>query len=178
MLAVRSHERVWISTGARLRQLTAAQVAARRRRTDWQRLRAGEGAKGPRLYEGGLMPLVGPVDPGGGRGLLVRRSQSPPTALASDVVCGPVGTRVAERVRVAGSRWAIEERLETATGEVGLDHSEVRRWPGWYRPITLALLAHAYLTVTRAHAAAAAREKGGPCVLRRSLTPPACRRRS
>jgi SRSO17 transposase len=32
---------------------------------------------------------------------------------------------------------------------VGLDHDEVRRWPGWYRHITLALLAHAFLTVTR-----------------------------
>jgi SRSO17 transposase len=62
---------------------------------------------------------------------------------------------------VAGSRWAIEECLETAKGEVGLDHYEVRRWPGWYRHITLALLAHAYLTVTRAQAAAAAPAKGG-----------------
>jgi SRSO17 transposase len=60
-------------------------------------------------------------------------------------------------VRVAGSRWAIEESFETAKGEVGLDHYEVRRWPGWYRHITQALLAHAYLAVTRA----AAVEKGG-----------------
>jgi SRSO17 transposase len=64
-------------------------------------------------------------------------------------------------VRVAGSRWAIEESVETAKGEVGLDHYEVRRWTSWYRHITLALLAHAYLTVTRARAAAAARAKGG-----------------
>jgi SRSO17 transposase len=44
----------------------------------------------------------------------------------------------------------IEESFQTAKGEVGLDHDEVRRWPGWYRHITLALLAHAFLTVTRA----------------------------
>jgi SRSO17 transposase len=61
-----------------------------------------------------------------------------------------------ELVRVAGTRWAIEESFETAKGEVGLDHYEVRRWPGWYQHITLALLAHAYLAVTRA----AAVEKG------------------
>jgi SRSO17 transposase len=54
--------------------------------------------------------------------------------------------------RVAGARWASEESFESAKGEVGLDQSEVRSWPGWYRHITLALLAHAYLTVTRAHA--------------------------
>ena len=70
----------------------------------------------------------------------------------------PAGTPLAALVRVAGTRWAIEESFESAKGEVGLDHYEVRRWPGWYRHITLALLAHAYLTVTRA----AAVEKGDP----------------
>lgn len=42
--------------------------------------------------------------------------------------------------------------LSTGKTEVGLDHYEVRRWPGWYRHITLALLAHAFLVVTRATA--------------------------
>jgi SRSO17 transposase len=63
-------------------------------------------------------------------------------------------------VRVAGIRWAIEESFQCAKGEVGLDHDEVRRWPGWYRHITLALLAHAFLTVTRAQAAIAPSIKG------------------
>jgi SRSO17 transposase len=53
-------------------------------------------------------------------------------------------------VKVAGTRWAVEECFETATGEVGLDQYEVRSWSGWYRHITLTLLAHAYLTVVRA----------------------------
>ena len=64
----------------------------------------------------------------------------------------PAATRLAELVRVAGTRWAIEESFESAKGEVGLEHYEVRRWPGWYQHITLALLAHAYVTVTRAAA--------------------------
>jgi SRSO17 transposase len=50
------------------------------------------------------------------------------------------------------SAWRIEEGFQTAQGEVGLDHYEVRRWPGWYRHITLALLAHAFLVVTRTKA--------------------------
>ena len=58
-----------------------------------------------------------------------------------------------------GARWAIEEGFEAAKGEVGLDQYEVRRWDGWYRHVTLALLAHAFLAVTRARAAGA--EKGG-----------------
>ena len=55
---------------------------------------------------------------------------------------------------------AIEETFQTAKNEVGLDHYQVRRWPGWYRHITLAMLAHAFLTITRA--ATRPREKGGP----------------
>jgi SRSO17 transposase len=102
------------------------------------------------------------VDLPWGRGLLGRRRLSTPTELADSLVCGPVAPPLAEIVRVAGSRWALEECLETANGEVGLDHDEVRRWPGWYRHITLARLAHAYLTVTRAQAAAGAPANGGP----------------
>lgn len=53
-------------------------------------------------------------------------------------------------VSVAGTRWTIETGFKTAKAEVGLDQYEVRSWSGWYRHITLALLAHAFLTVTRA----------------------------
>jgi SRSO17 transposase len=49
----------------------------------------------------------------------------------------------------AGTRWAVEECFETAKGELGLDQYEVRSWSGWYRHITLTLLAQAYLTVVR-----------------------------
>ena len=55
---------------------------------------------------------------------------------------------------------AIEERLPAGKGAVGLDHDEVRRWPGWYRHITLALLAHAFLVVTRAKATMSKGAKG------------------
>ena len=72
---------------------------------------------------------------------------------------GPARRPRRELVRVAGARWAIAERLEAAKGEVGLDHDEVRRWDAWYRHVTLALLAHAYLAVTRARAGEG--EKGG-----------------
>jgi SRSO17 transposase len=130
VVAVRRHERRWISTGARLRPRTAAEVATALPPRPWQRLSAGQGAKGPRLDAGARQPLVGPVGPGWGRWLRVRRSLSPPTELADSVVCGPVDTCVAEMVRVAGTRWAMEESVETAKGEVGLDHEEVRRWTG------------------------------------------------
>ncbi|MFI2161172.1 IS701 family transposase, partial [Streptomyces olivaceoviridis] len=60
------------------------------------------------------------------------------------------GTSVADLVRIAGSRWAIEEAFQAAKNECGLDQYEVRRYPGWYRHITLAMLAHAFLSVVAA----------------------------
>ena len=65
-------------------------------------------------------------------------------------------------MQVAGRRWAIEECFEEAKGQVGLDQYEVRRWDGWHRHITLAMVAYAYLAVIRHHASAQGRsgEKG------------------
>jgi SRSO17 transposase len=93
------------------------------------------------------------------RWLLVRRSRRD-GELAFYACSGPAGTSLVGLVRVAGTRWAVEEGFEQAKGEVGLDHDEVRKWPGWYRHITLALLAHAFLAVTRAQATSPERTKG------------------
>ncbi|WP_223778822.1 IS701 family transposase [Streptomyces sp. 135] len=62
----------------------------------------------------------------------------------------PAGTTLDELIRVAGSRWAIEECFQTAKGECGLDEYQVRRYDGWHRHMTLAMAAHACLTVLRA----------------------------
>ena len=68
-----------------------------------------------------------------------------------------------ELVRVAGVRWAVEETFQQAKGEVGLDHDQVRRWTAWYRHITLALLAHAFLAVVRTQATTVNGDgQGGP----------------
>jgi hypothetical protein len=65
------------------------------------------------------------------------------------LVYGPIGTRLSTMVSVVGKRWKVEEVLEAGKGEVGFDHYEVRLWTSWYRHVTLAMLAHAYLTVMR-----------------------------
>jgi SRSO17 transposase len=80
---------------------------------------------------------------------------SDPSERAYYRVYGPADTPVEEMVRVAGRRWTIEEGFEQAKGEVGLDHYEVRRYDAWYRHVSLALLAHAYLEVTRLRALSA-----------------------
>jgi hypothetical protein len=109
----------------------------------------GAAAKGRRLSDWIRVELAAPPAAGMARWLLVRRSRSD-GELAFYACYGPVTTSLLGLVRVAGTRWAVEEGFEQAKGEVGLDHYEVRKWPGWYRHITLALLAHAFLAVTRA----------------------------
>ena len=123
----------------------------------WKKISAGDGTKGPRLYHWARAAIRPLEDPGMGYWLLARRHLADPTELAYYLCHGPASTPLRELVRVAGARWAIEESFQTAKGEVGLDQYQVRRYDAWYRHITLAMLAHAFLTVTRAAAGA----KGG-----------------
>jgi SRSO17 transposase len=94
------------------------------------------------------------------RWLLVRRRHAD-GELAFSTCSGPAGTSLLGLVRVAGTRWVVEEGFEQAKGEVGLDPYEVRRWPGWYRQVTLALLGRGFLVVTRAKATSDPATRGG-----------------
>jgi SRSO17 transposase len=118
----------------------------------WARESAGAGSKGERLYDWALVSLPEPEAPGRGRWLLVRRSIGDPTELAYYLAYGPKETPTEELIRVAGSRWQVEDCFEQAKGEVGLDEYEVRKWEAWQRHVTLSLLAHAYLAVLRSGA--------------------------
>ena len=115
----------------------------------WLRLSAGEGSKGPRLYDWAYLPYRGGAPAGWEKGLPVRRRLDEPDELAFHLTLAPEGTDLATLVRVAGTRWTIESCFEAAKGEVGLDQYEVRSWTGWHRHVTLAMLAHAYLAVVR-----------------------------
>jgi SRSO17 transposase/predicted flap endonuclease-1-like 5' DNA nuclease len=116
----------------------------------WRRLSAGDGSKGPRLYEWLRLPLNPPMQEGFERGLLVRRSIEDPDELSAYTVFCGTATTLEELAKAAGSRWRVEIGFEEAKGEVGLSHYEVRSWHGWYRHITLALFAHAFLAAIRA----------------------------
>jgi SRSO17 transposase len=165
VLAVRKTEPLWQAgtEGVRLTPvaLTAAGLAA----TAWQRLSAGDGAKGPRLYDWAWVETALLPPEGWTYGLLVRRSLSDPMDLAYYAVFAPAGTTLAELVRVAGARWVIEQGFAEAKGETGLDQYEVRSWRSWHRHITLSLLASAFLGWVRQRAqeqeAAPAGEKTG-----------------
>ena len=147
VLAVACNQYVWPDTDG---QMTVEQVGATVTAQDWTTLSAGDGAKGPRPYDWARVPLLS-WQMRGQRWLLMRRSLAD-GKLAYYVCYAPRDTELQTLVRVAGLRWTVEECFEAAKGEVGLDQYEVRSWRGWYRHITLAMLAHAYLAVLCANA--------------------------
>ena len=123
----------------------------------WQRRSAGEGAQGPRLYDWAYLPVRPALRDGWVHSVLVRRHSERTDELASYLVYAPAGTALEEVVRVAGARWTIDDLFKQAKGLVGLDQYEVRSWQGWYRHITLALLAFAILTIATKKGARRAR---------------------
>ncbi len=152
VLAVPETHQVWVQGQPQPVGLLAALLPDEA----WVVLSAGEGSKGPRLYEWAWLQLPDEMEAASERArwVLIRRSLSDRSERAYERVYAPATTTLAEVVRGTGSRWKIEEGYEQAKGEVGLDQYEVRTWRAWYRYITLALVAYAALVVMRAQARA------------------------
>ena len=161
VLAIKSNEKLWVLTDKGPRQVRSDQLVTGMEESLWMRLSAGKGAKGPRVYDWTRVVIRPLGEPGKGYWLLARRSIARPEELAYYVCFGSADTTLEGLVRVAGTRWTIEECFEEAKGQVGLDQYEVRKWEGWYRHITLAMLAHAYLAVVRQQANACFNGKKG-----------------
>jgi SRSO17 transposase len=117
--------------------------------TAWRTRSAGQGSKGDRRYGWARARINGAHDPDVEYWLLARRSLADPTEIAYSLTHGPKRVSLTDLAAAAGARWAIEESFQTSKGQTGLDHSQVRQYTGWYRHITLSMLAHAFLTVTR-----------------------------
>jgi SRSO17 transposase len=162
VLAVKRTEPLLTRTDRGPGQVPAEQLLAQVEPAQWLRLSAGEGSKGRRLYDWVRVPLWRWEWPSNvGFWLLVRRLISDPTDLAFYVCFAPAATSLATLVWVAGCRWRVEEAFEQAKGEVGLDHYQVRQYLAWYRHVTLAMTALAFLAVTRAQVTDPTTEVGG-----------------
>jgi SRSO17 transposase len=140
----RSHR---ATTSASRRRVDA--IAKSLPRSAWQRRSCGNGAKGHRWYDWALVATISPA-----HHVLIRRSVTRPQELAFYLCHSTRPITMTRLIRVAGARWTIEECFQTAKNETALDHYQVRQYPAWYRYITLAMLAMAFLAVTRADLAA------------------------
>ncbi len=135
---------------------TAEQIARELGDMAWQRLSAGDGAKGARLHDWAYCPLAdldaaeySPTLSGlWTRGLVIRRNITDGDLAFFSTWC-PAETNLATLVKIEGHRWAIEDSFETAKNELGLDHNETRSWHGWHRHVSLVMLAFAMMAVVR-----------------------------
>src|SRR5262249_51300025 len=117
----------------------------------WRRVTVAEGSQGPRVYEyaevwvwfseGGL--------PGPKERLLVRRSISQEPELKYHRSNAPAEVPLEKLAAVRGTRWTIEEDIQSAKGECGLDECETGGWVGWHHHTALSMLALAFLVLQK-----------------------------
>ena len=122
-----------------LRNVATIHTRALRAR-DWHRLSQSLGTKGERLFDWARLPIAHAADVDGRTFLLVRRCLDDPTELAYFLVWASPDTPLSIMVAAIGAHWHVEEDLE-ACKALGLGHYEGRSYLGWYRHITLVLLA-------------------------------------
>jgi SRSO17 transposase len=135
---------------------SASAIAEALQPSDWQRLSAGAGSKGPRLHDWAYLELADleaeefNAENRGlwTRGLLIRRHIADGDLAFFTTWC-PAGTTIETLVAVEGHRWAIEDSFETAKNELGLDHNESRSWHGWHRHVSIVMLAFAMMAAIR-----------------------------
>jgi len=140
VLAVARSHRLLTAAAAWRADALAAKLPPRA----WQRLSAGAGAHGHRYYDWAWITIE--AGRPGCHWLLVRRSRRT-RELAYYRCYAPRPVPLAVLVHVAGIRWSTEENFQAGKGLAGLDEHQVRTWTSWYRWVTLAMLALAFLTI-------------------------------
>ncbi|MGH3164844.1 MAG: IS701 family transposase [Trebonia sp.] len=148
VMAIRCSDTLTMPEGERRADTLIAAVPSRA----WQKISAGAGAHGPREYHWARISVQAGHKRGRGHWLLARRSLSDPGEIAYYACYGPSRCSTADLAWTAGSRWHIEECIQQAKGEAGLDHYQVRTWRAWHAHVTLSMLALAWLAACKAQA--------------------------
>ncbi len=119
--------------------------------TAWRRVVVGEGSQGPRLYEYAEVAVWFCEDelPEPPERLLVRRSLGQSAELKYHRSNAPAAVPLAKLAQVRGTRWTIEEDIQSGKGECGLDEYETRGWVGWHHHTALSMLALAFLVLQK-----------------------------
>jgi hypothetical protein len=150
VLAVRSNYRVTLPSG---RRLTVKNAVSLVKPSMWQRMRTGQATKGAKDYDWAMIEITPDDTPEGqddGHGfLLLRRHRY--TGTVSYFLCwspGPVP--LATLIKVAVTRWKIEEDQQISKQVTGLDAGQVTTWTSWHRWTAISLLAAAFLAMAAA----------------------------
>jgi SRSO17 transposase len=123
------------------------EVAAELPPAAFRRIVVAEGSQGPRVYEYAELWVWFSEEgmPGPRERLLVRRSLGQTPELKYHRSNAPAEQPLTKLAQVRATRWTIEEDIESAKGECGLDEYETRGWVGWHHHTALAMIALAFL---------------------------------
>ncbi len=113
----------------------------------WYRRKVSEGTKGPIEYEFTKRRVVLSKGntPTKSVWLIMRRTLGKSPDYKFFLSNAGVSARLKLFVWLSGIRWAIEQCFEETKTELGMDHYEVRKYPGWNHHIITCMLAHFFL---------------------------------
>ena len=83
--------------------------------------------------------------------LVLKRREGPEPAYSYSISHAPVSTPWRTFVWLSGVRWAMEQCFEEGKTELGMDHDEVRKYPGWHHHMLMTMLAHFFLWHLKLH---------------------------
>ena len=81
--------------------------------------------------------------------LLCERGVGPTGRRRQYLIALPPTASLAQLVRLAHHRWAIEQHYQDLKTELGLDHFEGRSYPGWQHHLAISAVAYAFLQTER-----------------------------
>jgi len=127
------------------------QIIANLPASAWRRVVVAEGSQGPRVYEYAEVWVWFSEEglPGPRERLLARRSLSQETEIKYHRSNAAAEEKLEKLAWVRGTRWSIEEDIQSAKGECGLDEYETRGWLGWHHHTCLSMLALLFLTLQK-----------------------------
>jgi SRSO17 transposase len=124
-----------------------AALAARLPASAWYRRQGAEGTKGPLIYafarQRGTLCKDGL--PERTVWLVIKRREGAEPSYSYYISNAPASTPLRTFVWLSGLRWAIEQCFEEGKTELGMDHYEVRNYPGWHHHMLTTMLAHFFL---------------------------------
>jgi len=126
---------------------TFADFASSLAKVFWYRRIVSEGTKGPIEYEFTRRQVLLCKDDQPTRTvwLLVRRNVAAEPEYSYFISNASTSVRLKTLVWLSGLRWSIEQCFEETKTELGMDHYEVRKFPGWHHHMLTCMMAHFFL---------------------------------
>jgi SRSO17 transposase len=150
VMAVRSNSRVTLPSG---RRLTAKDASLLVKPGMWQRMRTGSATRGAKDYHWAIIEITPDDTPEGqdpGHAVLLLRRHRYTGTVSSYLCWTPAPVPLAKLIKVAVTRWRIEEDHQLSKQVGGLDSGQVTTWTSWHRWTAISLLACAFLAVAAA----------------------------